>query len=194
MKNYNIDDSLLVEFDQKQIDKKLNKLNRYLCILYTNYQFCINEYYDCLITILNMLNNYFINYGEFCDMKIFGKNLKKIRENLITKIAFVNNDVLNNLYSFARKKPSLLKGVFDFENFLISFSKKEINRLGSINENINLDEFQLFDDKYNKSVSTKTKQKGKEKRKLKELIPEEFTLIKSLFSFCKKNVSEVLIN
>ena len=30
MKNYNIDDSLLVEFDQKQIDKKLNKLNRYL--------------------------------------------------------------------------------------------------------------------------------------------------------------------
>ena len=30
LKNYNIDDSLLIDFDQKQMDESVNKLNRYL--------------------------------------------------------------------------------------------------------------------------------------------------------------------
>ena len=175
--------------DNKQrhsVTEDLNKLNRYLCILYTTYQFCINEFFECLLSILNMLNNYFINYGEFCDMKIFGKNMKKIRENLITKIAFINNDVLNNLYSSARKKPTLLKGVFDYDNFLESYSETERNTNNNLNENIDMDKSPLENHKFNKSNSNRIKSKTKEKKKIKDLIPEELTLIKSLFSFCKK--------
>ena len=185
LNKYNINNGFFVEFDNKQLAEDSNKLNRYLCILYTTYQFCINEFYECLITVLNMLNNYFINYEEFCDIKLLGKNMKKIRENLISKIAFTDNVVLTNLYSSAKKKPSLLKGVFDFDNFLVSYKESEKNSSSSFEESIDLGEFLVTNDN-NKSVSNKYKNKSKEKKIIKNLIPEEYTLIKTLFSFCKK--------
>lgn len=185
--NFNVDESLLVPIAQKGLDEDLNKLNKYLCILYTTYQFCINEFYECLLTIFNMLNNYYINYSEFCDIQLLMNNLKRIKGDLIIKIAFINNDVLNNLYSAARRiRPTLLKGIFDFDNFLVSCSKTDITRINSLDENIGIDEFFLTNNKYDKSISNMAKNKIKENMKLKDLTSEEITLIKSLFSFCKK--------
>ena len=195
LNNHNIDETLLGEIEKNQMDEDITKLNKNLCILYTTYQFCINEFYECLLTVFNMLNNYFINYREFCDMDIFSNNLKKIRENLITKIAFIKNDVLTNLYSGARKKPTLLKGVFDFDNFLVSCSEKEKNKLNSSDENKDLDEIMFIGDKYDFSSSKRIKNKKHEGKKLKEIIiSEELTLIKSLFSFCKKYDKIVYMN
>ena len=178
LNKYNINNGFFVEFENKQLAEDSNKLNRYLCILYTTYQFCINEFYECLITVLNMLNNYFINYEEFCDIKLLGKNMKKIRENLISKIAFTDNVVLTNLYSSAKKKPSLLKGVFDFDNFLVSYKESEKNSANSFEESIDLGEFLVTNDN-NKSVSNKYKNKSKEKKIIKNL---------KLFSVFVKNV------
>ena len=178
------DNHLPDEINDKDLDKKMYLLNKYLCILYSTYQFCINEFYECLLTILNILNNYFINYGEFCDMNIFEKNLKKIRENLISKISFIGNEVLNNLYSSAREKPSLLKGVFDFDNFLVSNKENENYKHNNFNEYIDLVEFSDY--KNTKSFSQKMKINKGDNKRLKVLIPEEHILMKFLFSFCKK--------
>ena len=181
--NFDIDDSLLVEIEQKKIDEDLNKLNKYLCILYTIYQFCINEYYEYLLDLLTILNNYIINYEGFCNIDILKNNLTQTRENLISIISFINNDVLINLFSAARNKPTLLKGVFDFNNFLFTRSKNDTNKLNKDD----IDDLILSNDKYEKTNTNKIKSKNRENKKLKEvLIPEEVTLIKSLFSFCKK--------
>ena len=185
--NFNIDDNLLKEIEQKQKDKDYIKLNKYLCILYTTYQFCINEYHESLLTVMNMLNNYFNNYESFCDMKVFENNLSKIKENLITKIAFINNDVLTNLYSATKKKkPTLLKGIFDFNNLLVPVKDIKKNKFDSNEDNLEFDAFLLDDDKNNKGASNKIKDKNGKKKAYQSLSPEEITLVKSLFNFCKK--------
>ena len=180
--NFDIDDSLIVEIEQKRIDDDLNKLNKYLCILYTIYQFCINEYYEYLLDIITLLNNYIINYEEFCNLEVFKNNLIQTRENLISIISFINNDVLINLFSAARNKPTLLRGVFDFNNFLTTINKNDSNKLNMDDMN----EHPLPNDKIEKTNTNKIKIVNKENKKFKEVIPEEVNLVKSLFSFCKK--------
>ena len=53
----NEDDFLTTDKEQKDIEKDVNKLNKYLCTLYTIYQFCINQYYDTLIKVIKIINN-----------------------------------------------------------------------------------------------------------------------------------------
>ena len=138
----------------------LKKLNRYLCNLYTLYQFCINEYYDTFHKVLKILNNYFINYEMFCDMEFFVKNLNKIKNELLSKIEFINNDNLENIYSAAKNRPTLLAGVFDFKNFANEKSNFE-NQNNDFKSSLNNPE-------------------------IKEFTQEEITLIRALFYFCNK--------
>ena len=110
-----IDDNLDEESEDENDD--YYKLNKNLCTLYTLYQFCINQYYDTLNKVLKIINNYFINYESFCDMEIFGNNMNKIKDALFSKIVFIYNDVLTDLYTSAKVKPTLLRGVFDRYKF-----------------------------------------------------------------------------
>ena len=94
-----------------------------------------------------------------------------IKNNLFSRIVFLNNDVLTNLYSAAKEKPTLLKGVFELDKFLEINSDEGWKNLDEIYQNFgeaNLDF--CFDGKY----------------KIKDLGPKEITLIKSLFYFCNK--------
>ena len=166
---------------QKKLDKQLIILNRNLCTLYTIYQFCINQYYDTLHTVLKIINNYFINYELFCDMDIFERNMDKIKKALLSKIVFYNNKLLTSLYTSAEEKPTLLKGVFDFDKFVEEYVDEEGNKLENINENTNFP-FSLE----NENQYEYFRKKNRKKVRIKPLTQEETTLIKSLFYFCKK--------
>ena len=101
-------------------------------------------------------------------METFENNIRKIRVTLISKVVFLKNEVLTKIYNGAIKKPTLLDGVFDFENFLIP------------NDNENMGNNDLEETYMNFPVN------NKEINKIKELSPEEITLLKSLFYFCHK--------
>ena len=181
--NLKFDEHIIAEIEQKQIEKDLNKLNKYLCKLYTIYQFCVNQYYDTLHKVLKIINNYFINYEFFCDMEMFKKNMKKIKDNLLSRIVFLNNEVLTNLYNAAKEKPTLLKGVFDFDKFVEEYPDDE--KLENNKQNNDFD----FHAENGKNVGYFRKKDikiEKDKYKIKELSQEEMTLIKSLFYFCNK--------
>ena len=60
-------------------------------------------------------------------MKLFKKNLDKIKDSLLSKIGFLGNDVLKKIYTGAKENPTLLKGVFDFDKFIDVNSKVEEN-------------------------------------------------------------------
>ena len=177
--NLEEDEHLIAEIEQKKIEKYLKKLNKYLCILYTIYQFCINQYYDTFHKVFKILNNYFINYNSFCKMDIFKNNMEKIKDALISKIAFLDNDVLENLYLSAKEEPTLLTGVFDIDNFIEGYSEEESERLENQNNNL---EYSLEDEQQYRNYNRRDK-KG---FKIKELTQEEITLIKALFYFCNK--------
>ena len=179
------DEKIMAEIEQKEIQHLIIKLNKYLCTLYTIYQFCINQYYDTLHKVLKIINNYFINYEFFCDIELFNKNMDKIKDALFSRIAFLNNDVLTNLYSAARENPTLLKGVFDFEKFLEIYSNDGRRPLNSTNQNIDFD-FSLDDEQQNGYFRKKVRKRDKPFYKIKELTPKEITLIKSLFYFCNQ--------
>ena len=168
-KNNLMDGNVMKEIDKKELKKDIDKLNNYLCTLYIIYQFCINQYYGTLHKVMKTLSNYFINYESFCDMDTFKANMIKIRETLISKVAFIKNEVLVTIYNGAKINPTLLDGVFDFENF---YETTPID-----NENMENNE---LEESYG-AFSINNKEK-----KIKELSPEEITLIKSLFYFCHK--------
>ena len=163
-----MDGNIIKEIDKKELFKDINKLNNYLCTLYTIYQFCINQYYGTLHKVMKTLSNYFINYENFCDMETFENNIRKIRITLISRVAFIKNEVLTKIYNAAIKKPTLLDGVFDFNKFLIPNGNENM-------ENNDLEEPYMTLIVNNREIN-----------KIKELSPEEVTLIKSLFYFCRK--------
>ena len=173
----NEDEFITSEKEQKDIEKEIKKLNKYLCILYAIYQFCINQYYDTLNKVLKIINNYSINYEFFCDMKLFKKNMDKIKDALLSKIVFLGNDILTKLYTGAKEKPTLLKGVFDFDKFRLNSKQFEEN-----SQNIDLD-IPLEDEQQGRSFK---KNMTRKLIYIKELTQEEITLIKSLFYFCNK--------
>ena len=179
--NLKFDENIQAEIEKKRIEKYLNKLNKYLCEFYTIYQFCVNQYYDTLHKALKIINNYFINYESFCDMDMFKKNMNKIKDNLLSRIVFLNNDNLTNLYNAAREKPTLLKGVFDFNNFFEEYPDEEEEKLDNNRQSKASLEKAKFNENTKRSIETE-----RPKYKIKDFSPKEMTLIKTLFYFCGK--------
>jgi hypothetical protein len=177
--NLKFDENIQAEIEKKRIEKYLNKLNKYLCEFYTIYQFCVNQYYDTLHKALKIINNYFINYESFCDMDMFKKNMNKIKDNLLSRIVFLNNDNLTNLYNAAREKPTLLKGVFDFNNFFEEYPDEEEEKLDNNRQSKASLEKAKFNENTKRSIETE-----RPKYKIKDFSPKEMTLIKTLFYFC----------
>ena len=178
-------ESLVENLDEDNEDENDDyyKLNKNLCTLYTIYQFCINQYYDTLNKVLKIINNYFINYESFCDMKVFGDNMEKIKDALFSRIVFIYNDFLTDLYSSAKEKPTLLKGVFDSYKFENKLPSNELERnLDKSSQKSDID--LTLEDEHQKNVENKMRKSPNDN--FKDLTQEEVTLIKSLFYFCNK--------
>ena len=70
---------------------------------------------------------------------MFEKNMDKIKDNLLSRIVFLNNGVLTKLYEDAReenKKPTLLRGIFDFDKFVEEYPDEEAKNLDNNKQNL----------------------------------------------------------
>ena len=118
-KNDSIDNNYLEidnELKYKQVlEEDFETLDEFLYILYSIYQFCINQYVKTIQNFSNIISNYYLNIIEIKHLKRFKNYFSEILKLLLSKIIFIKNDILENLYSQSIKNPSLLSKEFDIE-------------------------------------------------------------------------------
>lgn len=101
------------DFDQLSEDK--NRLHKYLCSFYSTYQFYINQYVRIVHKLFFTLSNYFLNFDNFGDLKEIKECFIKTLQILLSKITFLDDNILEFLYDKVKKNPSLINEVFYIE-------------------------------------------------------------------------------
>ena len=90
------------------------KLHKNLCIVYSIYQFCINQFTDSIYVVYKTLKNICVNYESFGSIFLIREHLRFMREQLFSKIHFIENtSIISNLYLNIANNPSVLKKNFD---------------------------------------------------------------------------------
>ena len=180
------------------------EINRYLYILYSIYFFCINEFMEIIYKTYTILFNYCINYDYFSDLNAINSGLNFIKQNLLPRVIFINNNnFIKNIYNKIIINPSLLNDTFNIENFNIIDNKNDgmnanenenDDENNNINTNINENKLDNKKTKFNRGSGNDFNNKdnkllfdGNEFTKLKVLTNEEIILIDFLIYFCKKN-------
>ena len=183
----------------KEYDQKINK---YLYILYSIYFFCINEFMEIVYKTYTILFNYSINYEYFSNIYSVKVTLNYIKENLLPRVIFINNNVIKNIYDKIKINSTLLNNTFSIENFNGNENKNDFaNIIEHDNEdenniNLNNNEFKNKNKKtqFNRNSGNDLNNKdnkffynGNEFTKLKVLTNEEIILVDFLICYCKKN-------
>ena len=109
--------------------KDFNSIDENMCILYSIYQFLINQYTKTVYKLFNLKSNYYINFLSKDDIKISKESFLKIINNLFSKISFLNNDFLESLYRQIRLNPSLLNEEIDVERLIQNQNKVKDKKL-----------------------------------------------------------------
>ena len=91
------------------------KLDEYLCLFYSSYQFYINQYVRIVHRLFFILSNYFLNSDNFGNLKVIRESFMKTLQILLSKVTFVEENILDFFYSRIIKNPSLLSSTFDLE-------------------------------------------------------------------------------
>ena len=124
------------EFDEfneneykNEMIKDFNSIDENMCILYSIYQFLINQYTKTVYKLFNLKSNYYINFLSKDDIKISKESFLKIINNLFSKISFLNNDFLESLYRQIRLNPSLLNEEIDVERLIQNQNKVKDKKL-----------------------------------------------------------------
>ena len=116
------------DFDQLSDDN--NKLHKYLCCFYSSYQFYINQYVKIVYKLFFALSNYFLNFDNFGDIKQIKHCFIKTLQILLSKITFLDENILGFLYDKVKKNPSLMNEAFNIEELkerFFQFFKKSNN-------------------------------------------------------------------
>ena len=133
----NINDEVVYK-DILAEDKK--KLDEYLCSFYSTYQFYINQYVKIVHRLLFILSNYFLNYKNFGDLKKIRECFIETLEILLSNFVFVDDNILEFLYSRIKKNPSLLNDAFNIGEI----KTKTIQILSNIRKNSKTHEISTF--------------------------------------------------
>ena len=99
---------------KKELQRLKSKLHKYLCIVYSTYQFCINQFFEGVYAVYKALKNICVNYDTFSDVELAKRYLSFIRQKLLSKIYFVDESTIKELYSNSTESPSVLNKKFDF--------------------------------------------------------------------------------
>ena len=116
--NNNVDENYegIDEINYKQnLKDDFDELDQYLCILYSIYQFCINQYAKTVYKLSIIISNFYLNFMKENDLQKFRICFTRILKNLLSNVAFMKNDILESLYSKAIVAPSLLTNEFDLD-------------------------------------------------------------------------------
>ena len=183
----------------KEDDQEINK---YLYILYSIYFFCINEYMEIVYKTYTILFNYCINYNYFLDINSIYITLNFVKQNLLPRVIFINNNFIKNIYNKIKLDPTLLNDTFSIDKFNFSENKNDaMNIIENENEDNNIktdnDEYLNKNQKnkfnrnsgndFNNKENNKLLFNGNEFPKLKILSKEEIILVDFLIYYCKKN-------
>ena len=125
--NYNDID----EESYKQIMKDdFEKLDQHLCILYSIYQFCINQYVKTIYVLSNITSNYFMNFSSSTILTKFKSCFIDTIKHLLSNVIFMKNEVMEKQYSKLINNPSLLNRRFNSDNL---FSNQNDKKMSFIN-------------------------------------------------------------
>ena len=144
--NYN---DIKDEIEYKKILKEdFETLDEYLYILYSIYQFCINQYAKTVELLCKLTSNFILNFIEIEDLKKLRSCFIDTIHFLLSKISFMKNENIELIYSKIIQNPSLITNDFDFnlinplkeshnkklrkKNNKKKFSKREIALIKSI--------------------------------------------------------------
>ena len=123
-------DPIYEDKDYDQLSDDYNRLHKYLCSFYSSYQFYINQYVRVVHKLFFVLSNYFVNFDNFGDIKQIKECFMKTLQILLSKITFLDDNILSFLYDKIKINPSLMKESFNVEEIkerLIQYFKKDKN-------------------------------------------------------------------
>lgn len=113
--------------DYSEIDEKrykeimkddFEKLDQDLCILYSIYQFCINQYVKTIYVLSSITSNYFMNFSTTEILEKFKSSFIDTIKHLLSNVVFMKNEVMEKQYSQLMENPSLLNRRFISEILL----------------------------------------------------------------------------
>ena len=122
--DYSDEDDDEVEYQKKMI-QEFNSIDDDLCILYSIYQFLINQYIKTIFKLFKLKFNFYLNFLSIGDITKSKNYLSDIIKNLLSKIVFLNQKYFQNLYQAFEKNPSLLNEEFDLDNQLLQNNKNQ---------------------------------------------------------------------
>jgi hypothetical protein len=94
-----------------------------LCILYSIYQFCINQYAKTVNKLVYLTSNFYLNYTEIEDIDKFKRCFTDTIKNLLSIVTFMKNEAMEKIYIKSISSPSLLTNEIDF-NYISNVQKK----------------------------------------------------------------------
>ena len=123
-----------VDYVKKMI-ADFDKMDDNLCILYSIYQFLINQYTKTVQKLFELKCNFFLNFLTKEDLNKSKDIFSDIIKNLLSKITFLNKNILPNLYEKFKSNPSLLSPEFDLDNYLLQYNNNGILNKTTIRNN-----------------------------------------------------------
>ena len=136
--NYtNIDDETKYKQD---LELDFEVMDECLCILYSVYQFCINQYAKTVYELSIIITNYFMNFVKNEILNQFKNIFTETIKILLSKVVFMDNEFMEKLYHKSMINPSLLNKEFDFDNL---FPEPDESK----NKNKNKNKIQQFSSK-----------------------------------------------
>ena len=124
IKNNNDNKNALIKKRQKELKVKLHK---YLCIVYSTYQFCINQFFESVYVVYKTLKNICVNYDTFGDVLLIKEYLEFIRTKLLSKVKFIDDSIIKTLYENAIKDPTVLMKSFDINENDVTYNTNLIS-------------------------------------------------------------------
>ena len=131
MENVNFNDYSDMEDEleyKTELKKDFETLDDCLCILYSIYQFFINQYVKTVYKLSKIINNFYMNFIEIKQIKKMKFYFLESLKNLFNKVTFIKNDILENLYLKATSS-LILTNQLDV-NFISQILNNSTNKKG----------------------------------------------------------------
>ena len=123
-----------------ELKKDFETLDDCLCIIYSIYYFCVNQYVKTVYKLFKIISNFYLNFVEINEIKKIKHYFLQSLENLFIKVTFIKNEILENYYLKTTSSIILTKEL-DIEfisqilnNFSIKKGKRKNKKLFSKTE------------------------------------------------------------
>ena len=150
------------EFNQINYEENLERdkiiIDEIMSMFYSTYQFYINQYVILVHKLLKLLSNYLINQETFESIESIKVCFMKTLDLLLSKVSFLNDNIVGFIYSRAKENPTILSGVFNYKQLIEHSLELVINNI----------------------------RKAKQNQSIKNFIIQEQVLINYLYSMCKE--------